>query len=116
MKLARHFSSLVFAGLLPLTAVVASAHDGHDHDKKDAKQAPKSDYPLDVCVVSDDKLDHEGKPVEFIYKQAGKPDRKILLCCEGCIDDFKKEPETYLAKLDAAYAEKTKAAAKQEKK
>jgi hypothetical protein len=40
--------------------------------------------------------------VEFIYREAGKPDRLVMFCCEGCGDDFMKEPGKYLAKLDAA--------------
>jgi hypothetical protein len=33
---------------------------------------------------------------------AGKPDRVIFLCCEGCIDDFKADPAKYLKKVDDA--------------
>jgi hypothetical protein len=92
---------LLLAGLLPLAALAA--------DSKAAKEDAKADYPLQICVVSDEKMDH-GEPYQYIHKEAGKPDRLVLLCCEGCVDDFKKEPAKYIAKLDAAA--KAKSAAK----
>jgi hypothetical protein len=60
------------------------------------------DYPLKTCVVSDETLGSMGEFVTYVHKEAGKPDRTIRLCCEGCIDDFRKEPAKFLAKLDAA--------------
>ena len=61
-------------------------------------------YPLTTCLVSDEKLGGHGDVVTYVHKEAGKPDRAIRLCCDGCIDDFKKEPVKFLAKLDAAEA------------
>lgn len=101
MKLHLRSSALLLAGLLPLAAIAA--------DSKAAKKDPKADYPLDTCVVSGEKMTHGDKPYEYIHKEAGKPDRLVLLCCDGCVDDFKKEPAKYLAKLDAAAAAKAKA-------
>jgi hypothetical protein len=66
--------------------------------------SPATAYPLKTCIVSDDELGGMGKPVEYVHKEAGKPDRVVLLCCKDCIADFKKEPAKYLAKLDAAAA------------
>ena len=60
----------------------------------------------ETCVVSGDKLGEMGKPVDYLYKQAGKPDRVVQLCCKDCIADFEKAPAKYLAKLDAAAAAK----------
>jgi hypothetical protein len=69
------------------------------------KAAPKPAYPLTTCVVSDDKLGGSmGKPAEYLHKEAGKPDRTVMLCCKDCIADFKKAPAKYLAKIDAAAA------------
>lgn len=69
-------------------------------------------YPLTTCLVSDEPL---GKSdyITYTHKEAGKPDRVVRFCCDGCIDDFKKEPAKFLAKLDAAEAAaKAKAARK----
>jgi hypothetical protein len=61
-------------------------------------------YPLKTCVVSGGKLGGMGKPVAYVYKQAGQPDRTVMLRCKACIRKFEKEPAKYLAKLDAAGA------------
>ena len=67
-----------------------------------AAATSRAAYPLKTCVVSGGKLGGMGKPVTYVYKQAGQPDRTVMFCCKGCIRKFEKEPATYLAKLDAA--------------
>jgi hypothetical protein len=59
-------------------------------------------YPLTVCVASDEDLGSMGKSPEYIYRVNGKPDRLIVLCCDGCEEDFMKDPAKHVAKLDAA--------------
>ena len=66
-----------------------------------AAQARKT-YPLEVCVASDEKLGAMGKSPECIYREGGKPDRLVVFCCDGCEEDFMKDPAKYLAKIDAA--------------
>ncbi|HMP89696.1 MAG TPA: hypothetical protein PJ991_05820 [Kiritimatiellia bacterium] len=65
-------------------------------------------YPLTTCVVSGDKLEDGdmGPPINYIFKQEGKPDRLVRLCCKGCIKDFKKDPDKYLKIIDDAAAKK----------
>ena len=93
---------------LPLLALSLSQSSALAADVPDAKAQAKADYPLTTCVVSDEPLNHEGKSVEYVHKQAGKPDRLVIFCCEDCVKDFEKEPAKYLAKLDAAAAAKPK--------
>jgi len=69
-------------------------------------------YPLKTCVVSGGKLGGMGKPVEYVYKQAGQPDRTVVFCCRACIEKFEKQPAKFLAKLDAAEAIATAATKK----
>jgi YHS domain-containing protein len=47
-----------------------------------------------VCPVSGEKLGSMGEPFVFEYKG-----RQIKLCCDGCKDDFDKDPERYVSKL-----------------
>jgi hypothetical protein len=56
-------------------------------------------YPLDTCVVSDEKLgaDPSMKPHVFTYEG-----REIKLCCKSCLKDFKKDSAKYVAKIEAA--------------
>ena len=65
-------------------------------------------YPLTTCVVSGDKLEDGdmGPPIDYTYKQAGKPDRLVRLCCKSCIKKFEKEPAKYLKMIDDAAAGK----------
>ena len=67
---------------------------------KDAKAKP---YPLDKCVVSDEKLGEMGKP--YVFKQDG---REVQLCCKSCLKDFKKDPAKYMKKIDEAEAKAKK--------
>jgi YHS domain-containing protein len=76
----------------------------------------KEAYPLDVCVVSKEKLGDAGgrtppsesevaKPVDHVYRN-----RLVRLCCKSCVKSFEKEPDAFLARLDAAVIEKEKMA------
>jgi len=59
-------------------------------------------YPLETCLVMDSvELGAMGEPVNHVYGN-----RLIRFCCEGCIAAFEDEPQTHLAKLDAAVVEK----------
>jgi len=64
-------------------------------DKKETETAKP--YPLDKCIVSDEKLGEMGKPYVFVYKG-----QEIKLCCKSCEKDFKKDPAKYLKKLEEA--------------
>jgi hypothetical protein len=78
--------------------------------KKDAAWAAeqRAKYPSDVCIVSEDKLGGDmGKPVDYIYRAEGKPDRLVTFCCKDCTKDFNKDPQKYLAILDRAAAKKS---------
>ena len=95
--------------LLITTALLGASVLGFAADSKAKADA----YPLTTCAVSDEKLGGHGDTITYVHKEAGKPDRTIRLCCDGCIDDIKKEPAKILAKLDAAEAAmKAKAAKK----
>lgn len=59
-------------------------------------------YPLKTCLVSGEELGGMGKPADYIYRQAGQPDRLVRFCCKMCVAKFKKEPAKYLAQLAPA--------------
>jgi YHS domain-containing protein len=58
-------------------------------------------YPLDKCIVSDEKLGVEGKPVVFVHEG-----QEIKLCCQDCRKDFDANPSKFLSKLPEAEAPK----------
>jgi hypothetical protein len=76
---------------------------------KPAPDAAKAAYPMTTCIVSGDKLGEMGSPVDYVYKQPGKPDRLVRFCCKDCIADFEKDPVKYLQKLDEGAAAKPEA-------
>lgn len=51
-------------------------------------------YPLDTCIVSDEKLGGMGKPHVIVHEG-----QEIKFCCKSCLPKFEKEPAKYLAKL-----------------
>lgn len=64
-------------------------------------EAQKDLYPLSTCVVSGDTLGSMGEAVDYVHGG-----RLIRFCCNGCIDDFKSDPDKYLEKIDAAVVAK----------
>ena len=78
-------TAVLLAGLAAGTLSARAA----DKDKK-----PKP-YPLDKCVVSDEKLGSMGEPYVFTHEG-----QEIKMCCKGCLKDFKKEPAKYLKKIE----------------
>lgn len=99
-------ASLVLAGL---SAIPAADHSRND-SRGDRQAAPhaeassqaKADYPLDVCAVSGEELGGMGEPYDHTHREAGKPDRLVRMCCEGCVKRFNQNPGRYLARIDAA--------------
>jgi hypothetical protein len=59
-------------------------------------------YPLEKCVVSDEKLGEMGKPYVFTHEG-----QEVKLCCKSCLKDFNKDSKKYMKKI--ADAEKDKA-------
>jgi len=91
MKLTNPFKLSLLAVALALVALAANTVRAED--KKDTAKP----YPLEKCIVSDEKLGEMGKPYVFTHEG-----QEIKLCCKSCLKDFKKEPAKYLKKLDAA--------------
>jgi hypothetical protein len=83
----------VLALTIPLLAAPLA---GLAEEKKTEKAKP---YPIDKCIVSDEKLGGMGKPFVFTYEG-----QEIKLCCKSCQKDFKKDPAKYLKKLKDAEA------------
>ncbi len=86
------------AALLGTTALVtlALALGVQAADKKfKLKTKP---YPLETCVVSDEKLGSMGDPVVVVIG-----DQEVQLCCKSCKKDLESNQQANLAKIDAAW-------------
>lgn len=95
MKITRTITAIALATTFLAAPFVALADD-----KKEEKAKP---YPLDKCIVSDEKLGEMGKPYVFV-----NDGQEIKLCCKSCLKDFNKDKAKYMKKL----ADAEKAAAK----
>ena len=49
-------------------------------------------YPLDNCVVSNDKIDPQVPPLVYNGQE-------YRFCCRGCIKKFNRDPDKYAARL-----------------
>jgi hypothetical protein len=81
-------------------AYLAAPMAAFAQEKKADKPKP---YPLEKCVVTDEKLGGHGKP--YVFEHEGQ---ELKLCCKGCLKDFKKEPAKYMKKVKAAEAKSKK--------
>ena len=61
-----------------------------------AKEKAKA-YPLEICLVSDEKLGEDPDMKPFSFSHAGQ---EIKLCCKSCKKDFDKDPKKFMAKLE----------------
>lgn len=82
---------IITAALVLVAAIFTGCSTTEDHSSHNASGVKP--YPLKTCIVTDEAFDH-GKPYTFVYKG-----QEIKMCCDGCRNDFDKEPETYLKKL-----------------
>lgn len=81
-------------GALAFVGCQSNGH--HDHSSHSHGTSAAKAYPLKTCIVTDEKLGDHGKPYTFVHEG-----QEIQLCCDGCLEDFKKEPAKYLSKLNA---------------
>ena len=94
MRILSAIKTTVFSiGLLVALAALVSPAFAED------KKAAAKPYPLDTCLVSDEKLGADANMKTFVFTHEGQ---EIKLCCKSCQKDFKKEPAKYLKKLEAA--------------
>ena len=90
MKMMKTLSLLTVALIALFTAgSLVSGADGQ-------KAKP---YPLNTCVVSDEKIGGDPNMKPYVFTHEG---REVKLCCKSCLKDFKKDTAKYMAKIEAA--------------
>jgi len=61
-------------------------------------------YPLETCIVSGEKLGGDmGEPIDYVHNN-----RLIRFCCNMCVNEFNKDQEKFLSKLDQEVIAKQK--------
>lgn len=61
-------------------------------------EAQKKGYPLQVCLISGEKLSADAKDIVH-------GTRLVRVCCGKCVSAFQKDPRATMAQLDKAYIE-----------
>ena len=85
-----------------ITLALSSCGDGNSSadTSGDAAETTASEgtttYPLDVCVISGEKLGSMGEPHVITYKGT-----EMRFCCDSCVPEFNKDPEKYVAMIKA---------------
>ncbi len=106
MKLKRHIlTAVLLTGLAGGTMTLRAADEHKDHDHGNAKTEQKDEkakpYPLEKCIVSDEKLGEMGKPVVLTYEG-----QEMKFCCKDCVKKFNKDPEKYIKLMKEEAAKK----------
>ena len=92
------------------TSAQSEDHTEHQHDGGDQVMAMPSEdgastevkpYPLEVCIVSGEKLGSMGEPPKIEHDG-----QEIKFCCKDCIGTFKDDPDKYMTALSKAISAK----------
>jgi len=77
---------------------IAQAGHGEHHEATQAAVQPLAEGAVDVgnkiCPVSGEKIDEKMK---VAYEYEGKV---YNFCCASCVDEFKKDPQKYIKKVE----------------
>jgi len=90
MKIPSAASAIVALGMISLALAGCSA------ERREQQSETAIPYPLDTCIVSDEKLGADPDMVPYTFVHEG---REIKLCCKSCLATFNKDPQKFLAKL-----------------
>lgn len=82
------FSSVTFA----MSCGADMSHEGHD--KASQVESAAVDAGNKICPVTGEQIDEVAKAT---YEHEGKI---YNFCCSMCIDEFKKEPQKYIDKVN----------------
>jgi len=61
------------------------------------RKAQRDNYPLSTCLVSNHELGSMGDPIEYVSGNT-----LIKFCCVACVEEFEKNREQMLNKLNDA--------------
>lgn len=83
--------------IIPLaiaSLLLASCKPSQSSTSATASGTSDKPYPLEVCLVSGEKLGEMGEPHVITHEG-----QQIKFCCKSCVPKFEKDPAKYLSKL-----------------
>ena len=87
-------TGLAAAAALTLTSCGDGNTASEESTDTGAPAVEKAAYPLDVCVVSGEKLGSMGEP--YVITHEGT---EVRFCCKECLPKFNEDPDKYVAML-----------------
>lgn len=75
---------------------------GAEKAKAPVEEKKTEDAVNTICPISGEKIDETAK---FTYEYKGKV---YALCCQVCLEEFKKDPEKYIEKMEKEKTEGSK--------
>lgn len=96
---------ILISGSAAFALLLASCGEGdssaeNTEDAQALSSASEEAYPLDVCVVSGEKLGSMGEPVVINHEGT-----EVRFCCKSCKPDFEADPDKYVAMVKAGKAQ-----------
>ena len=90
----------------------AQTHSEHEHGALESNEQTVSEQAVNagnkICPVSGEKIEEKTK---VTYEHEGKI---YNFCCPMCIDEFKKDPEKYIKKVEEELQSESKEGAGQQ--
>lgn len=91
----KRYLFLIFLSLMIAAGSQTAPAQNAQHDAQSAAAGSKSkDVGNKICPVTGEKIDEKSK-VTYEYKG-----RIYNFCCAACIDEFKKDPDIYIKKIE----------------
>ena len=84
-------------------------HAGHETISTETAKSEAINVGNKICPVSGEKIEEKTKAT---YEYEGKV---YNFCCTSCIDEFKKDPEKYIKKIEDELRAKSKEESRHEK-
>ncbi len=101
-----NLSSAMMCGKHSRHQEMAPAHSEHEHSTIESVSVDTSTEAVEVgnkiCPVFGERINEETKAT---YEYEGKI---YNFCCEMCIEEFKKDPEKYIEKIEKEKSEENK--------
>jgi len=95
-------TTILLLGGLMAALTLSSCGDDKSADNQDADNPSAettTSYPLDVCVVSGEKLGSMGKPHVITHEGT-----EVRFCCKECVPKFNENPDKFVAMVKAGKA------------
>ena len=99
-------TTILLLGGIAAALTLSSCGDDKSADNNQDADNPSAEtsiaYPLEVCVVSGEKLGSMGKPHVITHEGT-----EVRFCCKECLPKFNENPDKFVAMVKAGKAGST---------